>query len=66
VKELQGSLPPSSHQKIISISVDTGSTQENVTKAFAPALIEMGSVDVLVNCAGKGMPGFGIKTNPSL
>ena len=53
VKELKGLVPSTSPQKIISISVDTGSSQEKVTKAFEPAVAEMGTVDVLVNCAGK-------------
>jgi NAD(P)-dependent dehydrogenase (short-subunit alcohol dehydrogenase family) len=53
VKELLALLPSDSKQKVISVSVDTGSSQEAVNKAFAPAIAEMGSVDVLVNCAGE-------------
>ena len=52
MKELKALLPPGSTQRVISVSVDTGSSQENVSAAFVPAITEMGSVDVLVNCAG--------------
>lgn len=57
MKELKELLPSSSKQKIISVSVDTGSTQEKVTEALAPAVADMGSVDVLVNCAGISIAG---------
>lgn len=52
IKELQVLLPHSSKQRVLAVSVDTGSTQEKVSAALAPAVKAMGSVDVLVNCAG--------------
>lgn len=57
VKELRSLLPDSSNQKVMSVSVDTGSSQEIVSAALAPAVDKMGSVDVLVNCAGTSIAG---------
>ena len=46
------------HHKIISISVDVGSSQDNVDKAVSSAVKAMGrGVDVLVNCAGTSLAG---------
>lgn len=58
LKAIQASTSsPPSNQKVISVSVDTGSSQEAVTAALAPAVAELGTVDVLVNCAGISIAG---------
>jgi 3-dehydrosphinganine reductase len=44
-------------REIVSISVDTASSEENVSKAFSPAVEKFGSVDVLLNCAGTSIAG---------
>ena len=59
MKELKATLSPNSSQRVLSVSVDTGSSQEKVTKALAPAVLDMGPVDVLVNCAGDLPKQFG-------
>ena len=43
------------NRKVLSVSVDTGSSEDAVAKALAPCVKELGDADVLVNCAGTSM-----------
>ena len=55
VEELEGCKVEG--RRVMSVSVDTGSSQDTVTHAFAACLRENGAADVLVNCAGESSHG---------
>jgi len=44
-------------RSVLSVSVDTGSSEAAVAAALAPAMAAVGDVDVLVNCAGTSVAG---------
>lgn len=56
-KDLDGSRK-SDVQKVLIVSVDTSKGQEVVDKALAPAISELGDVEVLINCAGVSIAGL--------
>lgn len=45
-------------QKVLIVSLDTSKGQEAVDKMLAPAIAELGDVDVLINCAGVSIAGL--------
>ena len=56
-KDLDGSRK-SDIQKVKIVSLDTSKGQEVVDKALAPAISELGDVEVLINCAGVSIAGL--------
>ena len=55
--DLQNSLKPNSSQKVLIASLDTSKGQEIVDAGLQPSILELGDVDVLVNCAGVSIAG---------
>lgn len=52
------------NQSVITVSVDCGSSLEEVSDALAPALSNLGFADVIVNCAGTSVAGEFDALNP--